>query len=382
MGSRDNFIDYLEWRGDLSFDESPFNCVDALIFSQLIYLNYDRILQDPFTNSYTIAQVNYGFRNSSDYKQRCQVGALINGGTPELLNRCSQSRRYSNVKLCGYVNIFDRQREVQFAAATYLLDDKKHSKIITYRGTDDSFLGWKEDFNMSFLDVIPSEEEALKYFQNAAKAFRGKLILAGHSKGGTDAMYAGIFCDKKLQKRIKTIYNFDGPGFSREVLESYAFYKIKDRINSYYPSFSVIGQMFNHDRRYEVIHSNGKNFMQHDPFTWSVSGAKFENDIDFTKESLYFAKTVNDWIQKLTRDEKKHFVDSLFGIFFSSGEETNLGYENNKIKSTAKMISNYKNLDSETRSQISKAITALLSVCKENFPMLNIFNTNKLVTKE
>lgn len=35
-----NLINYLKWRGDLSFDISPLNEVDALIFSELVYLDF------------------------------------------------------------------------------------------------------------------------------------------------------------------------------------------------------------------------------------------------------------------------------------------------------------------------------------------------------
>lgn len=35
-------LDYLRWRGDLSFKEMPFNSVDASLFSSIIYLPVDK----------------------------------------------------------------------------------------------------------------------------------------------------------------------------------------------------------------------------------------------------------------------------------------------------------------------------------------------------
>ena len=35
-------LDYLRWRGDLSFKEKPFNSVDASLFASFIYLPVDK----------------------------------------------------------------------------------------------------------------------------------------------------------------------------------------------------------------------------------------------------------------------------------------------------------------------------------------------------
>ena len=37
-------FDYVNWRGDLTFSEAPFNEVDNLIFSLLSYLNFSGIV--------------------------------------------------------------------------------------------------------------------------------------------------------------------------------------------------------------------------------------------------------------------------------------------------------------------------------------------------
>ena len=38
-------IDYLQWRGDLTFTQDPPNCVDALIFSTLSYIRYGGVVE-------------------------------------------------------------------------------------------------------------------------------------------------------------------------------------------------------------------------------------------------------------------------------------------------------------------------------------------------
>ena len=259
MSDKENFLNYLEWRGDLSFDKSPFNCVDALILSQLVYLNFDNLLEQPFSSKLSLYTLNRNFINADNYSERCMMGAMINDGIPGLMDQCANSTRFGNVQVCGYVSVFDRLSETQFAAATFILPNKAHTRVIAFRGTDDSFLGWKEDFNLSYMDVIPSEEEALMYYQRARKELKGRFILAGHSKGGRDAIYSALNSLPFERKKIQAIYNFDGPGFKQEIIDSKEFSLIKNRIYSFYPQFSIVGMMFNHDRRFEIIHSQGKS---------------------------------------------------------------------------------------------------------------------------
>ena len=39
-----NILDYLDWRGDLTFEQSPFNEVDNLLLSQLVYVDLEGIV--------------------------------------------------------------------------------------------------------------------------------------------------------------------------------------------------------------------------------------------------------------------------------------------------------------------------------------------------
>lgn len=38
-----NILDYIQWRGDLSFEKDQLNHVDALIFSRISYLPFENI---------------------------------------------------------------------------------------------------------------------------------------------------------------------------------------------------------------------------------------------------------------------------------------------------------------------------------------------------
>ena len=43
-----NIFDYIKWRGDLSFEDSPFCEVDSVIFSLISYLNLNGIVSADF----------------------------------------------------------------------------------------------------------------------------------------------------------------------------------------------------------------------------------------------------------------------------------------------------------------------------------------------
>ena len=165
-----NFFDYLSWRGDLSFENSPFNEVDGLILCAVVYLNFDGILADSFQNKKTFEEVSNEFVNLSDYNERSFLGAMINKDTARLLQVCALTKRFSQINVCGYREIFDKEKEEQFAALTFILDDKKQTRVVVFRGTDDSLTGWKEDFNLAYKPVIPSQLHALEYLENAYKS--------------------------------------------------------------------------------------------------------------------------------------------------------------------------------------------------------------------
>ncbi len=54
-----NILDYVDWRGDITFDKSPFNDIDNLIFTQLSYINFDGIVPSFLTKT---APLNYHMR--------------------------------------------------------------------------------------------------------------------------------------------------------------------------------------------------------------------------------------------------------------------------------------------------------------------------------
>ncbi len=361
-----DFFDYLNWRGDLSFEKVPFNKIDALLLAHVTYSIFDGVVPESFSKKKTFAQVARDFTKTADYEERINIGFLINKRTAELMFKCAECERYRNVQLCGFRNIYSEEKTEQFAAVTYIVDGKP---VIALRGTDDTITGWKEDFNIAWQDQIPAQKDALLYFKEAAEAFKGSFVLTGHSKGGNLVINTAVNCSKTLQKRIKEIYNFDGPGFSRDFFEQEAYKNVENKIFSFYPAFSVVGMIFHHPKNFEIVKSEGFAFWQHDAMSWQIMGAEFINEASFTDESKLFYKAFNEWIDKLDNSQRHTFVDTLFGILEASGAKTNSDIEKEAVKSTAKMIAAYAELDKARRKEMLKILKLFKNVIADDIPI-------------
>lgn len=361
-----DFFDYLNWRGDIPFSQVPFNKIDALLLAHVAYSVFDGVVNESFSERKTFSQVAKDFSAAPDYEQRINIGFLINKRTTELMFKCAESERFRNVELCGYKNIYDEEKVEQFAAVTYLIEQKP---VVVLRGTDDTIVGWKEDFNIAWQPQIPAQKDALEYFDEVSKAFDEDLILAGHSKGGNLVINTAVNCSVKLQKRIKAVYNFDGPGFSKDFYKKEEYKTVEERIFSFYPSFSVVGMIFHHPEKFEIVESDGFAFWQHDAMNWQILGGNFVNAPGFTDESRLFYKAFNQWVDKLNNEQKKNFVETMFGILEASGAKTNNEIEKNAIQATAKMVAAYAGLDKGKRKELKQIVSLFKDVIVDDIPI-------------
>lgn len=367
-----NFIDYLSWRGDLDFKMCPFNHIDALILSQLSYLDFTGIIGDDFNKKVTIKDCYEQFLKLPDYEKRIDLGVMINKKTINLFCDCSNSNRFKNVLMTGYKNVYDKEKEIQFSAITFCISKKM--SVVAYRGTDDTLIGWKEDFNLSYLTQLPSQLLSIEYLEEACQKIKNDIIVAGHSKGGNLSIYASVKCNPKYQKRLSKVYNFDGPGFDKSFFLQDSFLRIKNRINNFYPKFSVVGMIFSHFETYKIVDSNEFAVMQHDPFSWQMQGNDFVYNNDFTDESKFFYKAFNEWISEISIDDKKNFVNTLFSILFSVGVETNSELEDEKLQNSTKIISSIAKLDSKSKDFLFDIIKLFGKVAKNSIPIFNLFS--------
>lgn len=361
-----DFFEYLNWRGDLTFDKAAFNKIDALLFAQISYALLDGVVPESFSEKKTLPQLAKDFVSLPDYEERINIGFLINKRTTELLIKSSEAARYRNVEICGFRSIYNEENVEQFAAMTFIIDGKA---LIAIRGTDDTIVGWKEDFNISWMDEIPAQKDALEYFREAAAALDEEFIFAGHSKGGNLVINTAVNCDKKLQNRIKDVYNFDGPGFNKDFFDKPEYKAVEERIHSFYPGFSVVGMIFHHPEKFEIVKSEGFTFWQHDAMNWQIMGNNFINEADFTEESRLFYSAFNEWIDKLNAKQRKNFVETMFCILEASGAKTNNEIEKDALKATARMLAAYADLGHIKRKELRKILSMFKDVIADDIPI-------------
>ena len=368
-----NIIDYIEWRGDLSFSAVPFNDIDALILCQISYLDFSGIVSERFKEYITLDDAASLFRSAKDFSKRRKVGAMINSQTVELLFAAASSKRFGNVKACGYTARFDLQKEEQFSATTFLTGDK-HA-FVAFRGTDDTIIGWKEDFNMGVLETVPAQTDALGYLTGAMKSIRGRFRVGGHSKGGNLAIYAGANIAGKFKKRIACVYNNDGPGFREETVASPEFRELVPKIRSFYPQFSIVGMLFSHADSYAVVESEQDGIMQHDPFSWHLTKDGFVSLPGFDAASEWFHDTFNAWFRALSEAERSRFVGTLFKVLQATDARTNSELEKNWWQNSAKIVGAFAKLDGPSRDNIIKTVQLLFQIGHHNLPAVQFLQS-------
>ncbi len=353
-----NVFDYIKWRGELSFRNVELNDIDALILSRLSYIPFEGIVPASFHRSLSLEEAAAKFNLSDNYDK------ILWATDPELLSSVAKAKRFSSLRVSACHSELDYDSKMQFSAIVFQLDDG--SCFVSFRGTDNTFIGWQEDFNMYSLTTLPSQQKALEYFNKAASAFDGDIVLGGHSKGGNLAIYASVFCDENVKRRIKKVYNFDGPGFNRSVLRSEEYAGMRDRIMTFVPQSSVFGMMLEHDEDFSIVHSTNKSFMQHDIYSWQLMGRDFEYLDRRTNSSNFIDHTLSSLLDKMTPNEIESFTDAFFKVLESTDNTNFKEIQNSPFSSTLSMLRSFTNLDKDTRSLVFQTIRRAIGSMKNN----------------
>ncbi len=349
-----NLFDYLTWRGDLSFTQDGVNPVDALIFSALAYISYGSSAGESPNQPVTLKEAAKVFFSMEDYEERYRVKNDL-----ETLRAAADTVRFGNIRICGYRNQLIPEQETQFAAVTFLLDDG--TMFLAFRGTDNTLVGWKEDFNMSFRQTVPAQLLAVEYVREAGAEFDLPMRLGGHSKGGNLAVFAAARSSPMLRERIVEVFNHDGPGFTDYLMGDPGYLAMVPRIKTYIPQSSVIGMLLEHEESYTVIRSKTVGLLQHDPYSWEVMGRGFIPVEEVTQSSLFLDATIKTWFAEMTDQERNQLVDVMFGLLGTGGVDKALDiFQPKNIRTYLKTLSSDENL----RRVLSAEFTALMEAAK------------------
>ena len=332
-----NMLDYLAWRGDISFDVSPWNEVDGLLCATLSYLNFHG-LED---------HRGWTLREAKRIDLLIEAQGNTFGPRKKMFEAMAETARFGDCRMHHFIALTDEDVNMQFSAMCMDLPDD--TKAVVFRGTDNTLVGWREDFNMSYQTRVPAQQAAAYYLLKAAKLTDRPIRLIGHSKGGNLAVYAGASMPERIQNRIESIWSYDGPGMNLDVSRSDGFTRIRDKIHSYIPQTSIIGLLMEYYRPYTVVHSIAKGLEQHDPMSWQVYGEHFEEMESIDRTASVVCETLHEMLTNSTPEQRAAFVDTLFHLADNTNATRMSDILNEKFRSLVKMAGGRKELDPETR---------------------------------
>lgn len=353
----ENIFNYLKDRGDISLKEEPFNEIDNLILARFSYFPFDNIIG--LNETVTIRELSKRFKNENIDEIK-----ILWEYDKDFFPLMGETKRFGEMKATKFVNKINFQQEKQFSAITILLPDD--TIYVSYRGTDNTLVGWKEDLNMSFKSHIASQIDAVKYLNTIAKLYPNKLRVGGHSKGGNLAVYASVFANTETKDRIINIYNNDGPGFSDDITEMTEYKKMIKRVHTYLPQSSIVGRLLNHEEECTVIESSQIGIMQHDLYSWKINGNSFVRLDEVTNVSEIVHNTINEWLIKVEPEQREQVINILYSILNSTDAGTLTKLKENWFENAKIILKSYKNVDSESKAIIYQVLHYLVKSGRDN----------------
>ena len=352
-----NILDYIAWRGDLDFSEAPFCEVDNLVLSLLSYFDFSGLVPESPQKSVTLSQAAGQYFRLRPWTKN-SLGVLFSDQYRELLEKAAGCRRFGSILPWGQVNRIDEELEMQFSATCFSLGSGE--TFVAFRGTDDTIVGWKEDFNMTVLFPIPAQQQAALYLDRTSRETGDRLILGGHSKGGNLAVYAAAFCSPQTRRRIDSIWSNDGPGFFPNMLTSPEYLAVRDRIRSVLPRSSIIGVFLDSDCETIPVESSTVGPLQHDGLSWQVLGPRFVRAAGLSKHSRQADRTLHMLVEEMALGQRKLLIDTLFSACDELGIKTltELVSEKNKLHRLHTIYTKFSAFDKQTRDTFFRTLLA------------------------
>lgn len=357
-----NILDYLDWRGDLTFAQSPFNEVDNLLLSQLVYVDLAGIVPGPESKEkIRVAEASRIFFATHD-EQKILEKVSMTKTAMYVLKKMAESERYKDALLGGYVNDISEEEQSQFAVLCVYLGDK--SLFVAFSGTDDTIVGWRENFNMSYLGATPGQKKAVDYLNQMVGIGQWRVRIGGHSKGGNLAVYAAVHCKALIKRKIISIYSNDGPGFSREMVDSPAYQEMIPKIQTIIPESSIVGLLLEHEEEVQVVKSTNVGVGQHDAMSWEVLGTHFIYTDKVAEQSIFIDETMKTWLMDLDKAQREEIVSAVFAMLDELNIRTVDDFTHLKLSDLQEANRIRKNLPPETQELMAHAIKLLFKTGK------------------
>ena len=316
-----NMLDYIKEFGHVSFEERAFSEIDALVLTELEYLPLEKVVPSD-ENGENFVTVKEIAEYMQEHKQELfdENPMMITQERHEVSQVIADAPRFQSLKFFGVVSEWDKDTTKQFAAVT--VEVEPSVRLVVFRGTDETLIGWKEDFLMTYSPLVAAQTDAKEYLAKQASLWDGDLMISGHSKGGNLAIYAAATQEEDVQLRIVDIFCFDSPGLYRSVLETKGYQNIVPLAMRYIPQDSLVGLMLESEVPYVIVKSNATGAMQHSAMTWEIEDGQFIKMEKLTKNSQLNDQTFKKWTESLSDEELELFWNVFFELLFNAGIDT------------------------------------------------------------
>ena len=369
-----HLIDYLEKVENLTFDQEPLNILDKVCINEIGYLTYEKWLTaSDLKKPINLHDFAEGKELNLDYS------FMVTKERVELAEAIVRSRRFASLSLSNYRSVLDKEVEKQFAAMIFSLPELDYHQLV-FRGTDDSVIGWKEDFQLTYSREIPAHRSAMTFLEDHLPNLSGHITVSGHSKGGNLALYSAVQSSTSLREKIAELLLLDSPGLMKSLLEKPSYQELKARMTVIRPQDSVVGVMLYWDRPAQLVAAEGIGFAQHNTLTWEVDLAA--NDFAYedqpTELSQRLEETFQEWIETLPNQELKQVCDLVFDTILDSGIESldDIGIQ--ALPQIGQMLQEFGNLSDKQKKVLQDGFNQLLWIFwksgnkKSNLPKLEL----------
>lgn len=369
-----NLIDYLEKVKELTFDQEPLNILDKVCINEIGYLTYEKWL----TASELQKTINlHDYAEGKDLNP--DYSFMVTKERVKLAEAMVKSRRFDGLNLSDYRSVLDKEVEKQFAAMIFSLPELDYQQIV-FRGTDDSVIGWKEDFQLTYSREISAHRSALAFLSEYLPNLSGHITVSGHSKGGNLALYSAVQSSPALREQIAELLLLDSPGLMKSLLEKPSYQELKAKMTVIRPQDSVVGVMLYWDMPAQLVAAEGIGFAQHNAMTWEVDLATndFVHEEQPTELSQRLEETFQKWIETLPNQQLKQVFDLFFDTILDSGIESLEDIGIKTLPKLGQLLQEFGNLTNQQKKVLQDGFKQLLWIFwksgnkKTNLPKLEL----------
>ena len=344
-----NLIDYLEKVKDLPFDKEPLNILDKVCINEIGYLTYEKWLSaSDLKETINLHDYAEGKDLNPDYS------FMVTKERVDLAEAMVRSRRFARLNLSDYCSVLDKEVEKQFAAMIFSLPELDYQQIV-FRGTDDSVIGWKEDFQLTYSREIPAHRSAMAFLEKHLPNLSDHIVVSGHSKGGNLALYSAVQSSTVLREQIAELLLLDSPGLMKPLLEKPSYQELKAKMTVIRPQESVVGVMLYWDKTAKLVAADGIGIAQHNVLLWQVDLET--NDFVYEDQPTDLSQRLKE---TLPNQELKQVCDLFFDTILDSGIESLDDIGIKTLPKLGQMLQEFGNLTDQQKKVLQDGFNQLL----------------------